>query len=113
MSLQTGLKVCPHCGRNYFNWCTYCQSQQEIEDVPKVMEKFGLTTDNLVAELANHINNFNSFPALNLAFNLRGLNLSKRVEFEGKINLEGRLEKMSDEEIDKRIKELLKSGMSE
>lgn len=102
-----GLKVCPECGRMYFNWCIYCQSQKEVESIPQTMEKFGLSVDNLVLELANQISN-NSFPALNLAFNLRGINVPRKVEFEGKLGIEGRIERMSEEEIDGKILELTK-----
>jgi hypothetical protein len=107
---QLGMRNCPDCGRQYFNWCIYCQAQKEVETIPQTMEKFGLSIDTLILELANHIGQ-NSFPALDLAFKLRGINVSKRVEFEGKIGIEGRLERMSEEEINDRIKELVKSGI--
>lgn len=105
-NINTGMRDCPDCGRRYFNWCTYCQAQKEIESVPQMMDRYGLSTDNLVAELASQISQ-NSFPALSLAFNLRGINVTKRVEFEGKVSLEGRIEQMTEEEIDNRIRELV------
>ncbi len=104
--VQTGMKDCPNCGRKYFNWCTYCQAQKEIEDIPHMMDRYGLDTDNLVAELAVQIGQ-NSFPALNLAFNLRGINVTKRIEFEGKITAD-REGMLTEEELDARIEELLK-----
>jgi hypothetical protein len=107
MQVGLGMRVCSECGRQYFNWCIYCQSQKEIESIPQIMEKFGLSTDNLVLELAHQISQ-NSFPALNLAFNLKGINITKRVEFEGKIGIESKIERLSNEEIDARIIELTK-----
>lgn len=108
-----GLRVCPDCGRQYFNWCIYCQAQKEVESIPQTMEKFGLSVDNLVLELANQIN-ANSFPALNLAFNLRGINVPKRIEFEGKLGVDSRVERMSDEEIEQQIRDIMvKEGIVE
>ena len=103
--LQTGLRDCPDCGRKYFNWCVYCMAQQEVESVPQLMEKWGLSTDNLIQELAYHVSQ-NSFPAVSLALSLRGIGVTKRVEFEGKLDITGRTAQLTDEEVDERIKEL-------
>jgi hypothetical protein len=73
------LNVCHQCGGTFINFCVSCEKQRREEVVEELMEKYSLTLDNLIADLASQIKEGN-FPALKLAIELRSMKPPQRTD---------------------------------
>mgnify|MGYP001198446917 FL=1 len=64
---------CEKCGSLFINFCVKCYQQGAYERTVNLMEKHGLTEDNMIRILTEHVVNDGNFSALSFAINLRGM----------------------------------------
>lgn len=74
-----GFKVCDKCGSFYLNFCLHCAKRGLDERVWELMNRFALNEEELVRILAAMVS-AGSFPALNLAINLRDMKPAAKAE---------------------------------
>lgn len=76
-------KTCTECGTKYQYLCVHCRQMIRQEGVEFLMDKYGLTDDRLIEELANHVIGKESGPALFKAINMKGMGSADKVEVGG------------------------------
>lgn len=74
-----GFRVCDDCGAYYLNFCVRCRRAGTEERVYELMEQHGLKEAKLIKILADHVKE-GSFPALNLAIQMRDMKPATKQE---------------------------------
>ena len=72
-------RVCDTCGAYYLNFCVRCKRAGAEERVYALMEQYGLKEAALIKALADHVKD-GSFPALNLAIQMRDMKPASKQE---------------------------------
>lgn len=74
-------KFCEKCGSVYRNFCVECERRALPEEMALLMNKYGMTQDRLVKELATFIVGGEcNLAALKIALGMRGMSAPQKVE---------------------------------
>lgn len=73
--------ICDRCGKPYLNFCVSCAKVNREEMVEELMDKFGLTVEELIRTLALEVTKEDvNFGALRLAIEMRSMKPATKTD---------------------------------